>query len=203
MSFTPSNREVLCAYFTNKTINPNTHNQNPRIFFFTVIHGCPPPQNLFSSISKPTNPSFFLQNHLSLTSSPHKPINILLCFFFFSHHLPWPPPPPKSLFPLFSHCLLQYMGNQTWSLIVWKELNVSHGWWVCGFRKRGREEEGKIDFRGGGNHGWRWNYYYYYYFFRKIGFWLCVFGFIVLFVKCSSDTSRLEGIKLSFMPAPY
>ena len=31
----------------------------------------------------------------------------------------------------------------------------------------------------------------------------CVFGFIVLFVKCSRGTSGLEGVKLSFTPAPY
>ena len=30
------------------------------------------------------------------------------------------------------------------------------------------------------------------FFFRKIRFWLCVFGFTILFVKCSRDTSGMK-----------
>ena len=37
---------------------------------------------------------------------------------------------------------------------------------------------------------------------RKIGFWLCVVEFIVLFVKCSRGTSGLDSVKLSFTPNP-
>ena len=37
---------------------------------------------------------------------------------------------------------------------------------------------------------------------RKIGFWLCVVELIVSFVKCSSGTSGLDSVKLSFTPNP-
>ena len=93
-------------HFTNTTLNSTTHNQNPiylknflhRLHSPMVAHSHTP-KSLFpsSSLSKPTNPSLSLQNHYSLTSSPHKPINLLLCFFFFSHRRPWPPQPEISL----------------------------------------------------------------------------------------------------------
>ena len=66
------------------------------IHFFSLSSHClpwppplPPPNlsSLSSSLLKPTNLSLslsLLQNYLSLTSSPHKPIALLLWFFFFS-----------------------------------------------------------------------------------------------------------------------
>ena len=94
-------------HFTNITLNSTTHNQNP-IYLKKFLHRLHSPmaahshtpKSLFpsSSLSNPqTHLSLSLQNHYSLTSSPHKPINLLLCFFFFSHRRPWLPQPEISL----------------------------------------------------------------------------------------------------------
>ena len=92
-------------HFINKTLNSTTHNQNP-IYLKKFLHRLPwLPTVTSSNLSSPlplfqnpkTHLSLSLQNHHSLTSNPHKPINLLLCFFFFSHRRPWLPHPEISL----------------------------------------------------------------------------------------------------------
>ena len=92
-------------HFTNKTLNSTTHNQNP-IYLQKFVHRLHSPMAahthqislpLFVSLKTHKPIPLSLQNHHSLTLSPHKPINLLLCFFFFSHRRPWPPHPEISL----------------------------------------------------------------------------------------------------------
>ena len=101
MSFTPSNWEVPREHFTNKTINPNTHNQNP-IFLKYFFHRHPwlplTPKSLFLSlkthkpISLPPKPSF---PHLKSLQT-HKYFTL---FFLFLSPSPMAAPTPQISLP--------------------------------------------------------------------------------------------------------
>ncbi len=49
-----------------------------------------------------------------------------------------------------------------------------------------------------GSHGKQWRF-----FLEKLDFDCMWLSLLVLFVKCSHDTSRLESVKLSFTLDPY